>query len=150
MLEELEKAKRTKFHETSALKALLTVEHVMPDNWSNHWPFADGRRPSSNESLQAVYSVVEDESLLGQTVRRNRLKHSIGNLTLLTQPMNSVQSNAGWVEKRALMQNPERGSLLVLNKEIDAVENWEETAIENRSAALFKLAIEIWPYPTES
>lgn len=147
VLEELERAKRTKFHETSTLKAFLTVEHVMPDSWTTHWPFADGGRPSANEILQAVYSVAEDDSLLGRTVRRNRLKHTIGNLTLLTQPMNSAQSNSGWAEKRALMQEPERGSLLVLNKEIDAVNDWDEAAIEARSAALFGLAVNIWPYP---
>ena len=146
VLEELERAKRTRFHETDALKAGLTVEHVLPDSWQTHWPFADGSRPSSTEVLQAVYTVVEDDSALGRTVRRNRLKHSIGNLTLLTQPMNSAQSNAGWSEKRALMLEPERGSLLVLNKEITAVEHWDETAIEARGVALFSLAIAIWPF----
>jgi len=148
VLEELEKAKRTKYHETDALKAGLTVEHLLPDSWVTHWPFADGSQPSSNEILQAAYSVAEDESALGRTVRRNRLKHSIGNLTLLTKPMNSIQSNSGWPEKRALLLDPERGSLLVLNKEVTAVDEWNEAAIEARGTALFSLAATIWPFPT--
>ena len=150
VLEELEKAKRTRFHETDLLKAGLTIEHVLPDSWLTHWPFADGSRPSSTEVLQAVYTVVEDDSALGRTVRRNRLKHSMGNLTLLTQPMNSAQSNAGWTEKRALLLDPERGSLLVLNKEITAVDDWNEPAIEARGAALFSLAVAIWPFAQEA
>lgn len=109
VLEELERSKRTRFHETDAIKAGLTVEHVLPDSWSTHWPFADGSRPSSTDILQAVYTITEDDTPLGRTVRRNRLKHSMGNLTLLTQPMNSAQSNAGWAEKRALLLEPERG-----------------------------------------
>ena len=145
VLEELEKAKRTKFHETNELKIGLTVEHVLPANWTTHWPFADGSRPSASDILQAVYSVAEDDSLLGRTVRRDRLKHTIGNLTLLTQPMNSAQSNAGWAEKRVLMHEPERGSLLVLNKEIDSIDHWGEAAIEARGVALFEVATKIWP-----
>ncbi|WP_354301920.1 MULTISPECIES: DUF262 domain-containing protein [unclassified Sphingomonas] len=147
VLEELERAKRTRFHETDALKTGLTVEHLLPDSWSAHWPFADGSRPSTTDLVQAVYTVAEDASALGKTVRRNRLKHSLGNLTLLTRPLNSLQSNAGWNEKRALLLDPERGSLLVLNKEVTVAGDWNEAAIETRGAALFEVAVVIWPFP---
>lgn len=62
--------------------------------------------------------MAEDESVVGQIVRRDRLKHNIGNLTLLTQPLNSKQSHAPWTQKREELQDPEHGSLLVLNKEV--------------------------------
>lgn len=147
ILEELEMAKRNRFHETDKLKPGLTVEHVLPESWVANWPLENGTAPTSTELAQASYVVVEDESAIGRIVRRNRLKHNIGNLTLLTQPMNSAQSNSSWVEKRALMQDPARGSLLVINKEITALDNWDEAAIEARAAALFLLALSIWPYP---
>ncbi len=146
VLEELKKAKRTRFHETDTLKSGLTVEHVLPERWTTNWSMEDGTRPTPTGVNQAAYSVNEDDSSLGRIVRRNRLKHNIGNLTLLTQPMNSAQSNSSWPEKRALMQDPGRGSLLVLNKEINAAEAWDEAAIEARSVALFGPAASIWPY----
>ncbi len=95
--------------------------------------------------MQATWSVNEDEGVVGQIVRRNRLKHNIGNLTLLTQHLNSKQSHADWSQKRAILENPEFGSLLVMNKELTATETWDETEIQARGAALFKLAVILWP-----
>ena len=66
---------------------------------------------------------------------------------MLTRPLNSLQSNAGWNEKRALLLDPERGSLLVLNKEVTVAGDWNEAAIETRVAALFEVAVVIWPFP---
>ena len=63
--------------------------------------------------------------------------------------MNSKQSHAAWMQKRLSLQDPEYGSLLVLNKEITAVEDWDEAAIEARSAALFEIAAAIWARPAQ-
>lgn len=46
-----------------------------------------------------------------------------------------------------MLLEPERGSLLVLNKEVTAVNEWDEAAIEARGAALFSFAAAIWPFP---
>jgi hypothetical protein len=147
VLEEIERVKRTKFHETENLKAGLTVEHVLPDEWQLNWPLADQTTPTRDQMIQALLSINEDESIVGQIVRRNRLKHNVGNLTLLTQPMNSKQSHAAWDQKRQALQDPRHGSLLVLNKEITANEIWDEAAIQTRSSTLFELATLLWPFP---
>lgn len=147
VLEELELSKRTKFHETEGLKPGLTVEHVLPVTWSTHWRLAAGVKPTGAQLEQAEWSYDEDGTVVGQAVRRNRLKQNFGNLTLLTKPMNSRQSNAAWPQKRETLDNPKFGSLLVLNKEISAATNWDERAIEKRSAGLFKQACVLWPIP---
>jgi len=146
ILEELERAKRTKFHETTDLKSGLTVEHVLPDSWRSSWPLGGDTAPTDLHFSQAIWASSEDESVVGRIVRRNRLKHSIGNLTLLTQPLNSSVSNGPYDRKRAALQSPEHGSLLVLNREITQHEDWDEEAIERRSAELFSRAQLIWPF----
>lgn len=146
ILEELEQGKRTTYHETTELRHGLTVEHVMPVNWRENWPLANGEAVTSameGDALIADIMGAEDESMVGQIVRRNRLKHTVGNLTLLTQPLNSSVSNASFnIKKVALNEH----SLLVLNRELVAHDRWAEDTIEVRSEELFKLALQIWPY----
>lgn len=104
VLEEIEIAKRTKYHETAALASSLSVEHVMPREWRAHWPMPDGSRPTSEQAYAALFNSVEDDTAVGRIVRRNRLKDSFGNLTLLTKPLNSAVSNGPYEGKRAALQ----------------------------------------------
>ncbi len=144
LLEELEKAKRTRFHETTSLSDQLTVEHVLPTQWEENWPLPDGAIPSGAQIEQSRFVTEEDDTPIGRIVRRNRLKDTIGNLTLLTQPLNSSVSNGPYEDKRCALQDH---SLLVLNREIAHVPVWDEDAIVTRSKELFKLAASIWPLP---
>jgi len=89
LLEEIEKAKLAKFSDPSQLPDHLTIEHVLPAEWRLNWPLGDGTIPTPEDMIQARYYAKEDDTLLGRIVRRNRLKHTIGNLTLLTPPLNS-------------------------------------------------------------
>src|SRR5690606_31722489 len=41
LLEAIEKAKRTKLSEEVQIKSTLTIEHVMPRSWQEHWPLPD-------------------------------------------------------------------------------------------------------------
>jgi hypothetical protein len=147
VLEELEKMKRTRFQESDALKSGLTVEHILPDSWRSHWPLAGEVTPTAEQVLQARWSINEDESIVGQIVRRDRLKQTLGNLTLLTRPLNSKQQHAGWEDKRTLLQDLKYGSVLVMNREVAALDIWDEAAIEKRGASLFGLAQSIWEFP---
>lgn len=146
ILEQIEAAKRNKFHETAELKDGLTVEHIMPDQWRAHWPMIGGVEPTA-EDFSTAWWAQENESVPGQIVRRNRLKHSVGNLTLLTQPLNSSSSHAAFEDKKAKLQSPEYGSLLVLNREVTTHDKWDEEMIEKRATDLFNLARSIWPIP---
>jgi Protein of unknown function (DUF1524)/Protein of unknown function DUF262 len=144
LLEEIEFIKRGRFHETIALAKDLTVEHVMPRDWVKSWVFADGTTPTSEEIVKAVYTSMEDDTPIGRVVRRNRLKETIGNLTLLTKPLNSSVSNGPYTGKREALQ---QHSLLVLNREITKNEAWDESSITERGTALFSIALNIWPLP---
>lgn len=148
VLEEIEAAKRNKFHETTELKDGLTVEHIMPVQWTVNWLLMNGVKPTAQDLSLAQWAQ-EDDSAAGQIVRRNRLKHSVGNLTLLTQPLNSSASHGSFAEKKAKLQSPKYGSLLVLNREITSHDEWHEDAIETRAAELYALARSTWPIPAD-
>jgi len=145
VLEEIELKKRTAYHETDKLAKNLSVEHVMPTRWVDHWPMLDGYKPTVDEFAAVAYSNVEDETIGGRIVRRNRLKDSFGNLTLLTQPLNSSVSNGPYAGKKAALENH---SLLVLNREVTNCDDWNEEVILKRGAELFSLAKGIWPLPS--
>lgn len=158
VLQEIEINKRTKYHETTALAPSLTVEHVLPQQWEAHWPMTDGSKPTSEQIFAALYNTVEDGSPVGRIVRRNRLVQSFGNLTLLTQPLNTAVSNGpykDWINgkgqavkgKRTALQDQ---SLLVMNREITAKTIWDEAAIAARGESLFALAKSIWKLPAAS
>jgi hypothetical protein len=142
LLMELEIASRTKLQETTALAPRLTVEHVLPEKWETHWLLRDGVPLTKEEKIQAIFATTEDDTRLGQIVTRNRLLHTIGNLTILTKSLNSSVSNGPWEGKRkALLDH----SLLVMNREITRENTWTEDKIEARSRTLFKIAKSIWP-----
>lgn len=145
ILEAIERSKRTRFHETKELAPSLTVEHFMPQNWEDHWPLGDGSKPTTEEKFAALYSLAaEDDSRIGRIARRIRLANTIGNLTILTQPLNSKVSNGPFEVKRGALKDH---SLLVLNRELTAHEAWDEDAIIERSKALFTVAKDLWPLP---
>jgi hypothetical protein len=73
---------------------------------------------------------------------RNRLLQTIGNLTILTQALNSSVSNSAWeIKAPALSQ----ASLLPINLQLHGVKTWDEATIERRSDELFSRAIQTWP-----
>lgn len=148
VLEEIEIMKRTSYHETNQLAATLSVEHIMPTSWLANWPMMDGSKPTQQEFDSLFYSNyfsnLEDDSQNGRIARRNRLKDSFGNLTLLTKPLNSAVSNGPYVGKQAALKDH---SLLVLNREVTRFDDWNEDVILERGAALFAVVKDIWPLP---
>lgn len=133
LLEALEMGLRNKFAETHDVPRNLTVEHVLPQSWEAHWPLPEGA----------------DQTEF--TLERNLILHTIGNLTLLNDKLNPVQSNNPWVMgdepesgKRAGLQE---NSVLFLNKELCKHDAWNEDNIRERSASLFEIALETWPRP---
>jgi hypothetical protein len=147
VLEAIERQKRQKFHETEHLNADLSIEHILPSEWEEHWPLPDGEQPTHDEKIQAMFSSEEGDTRIGHIVRRERLLHTFGNLTLLTQPLNSSVSNGPYKAKREALSDH---SLLVLNREITKEESWDEDHIEVRGAKLFGVAKTLWPYPVEN
>ena len=140
-LREIEKRLHQPRAERIEILSALTVEHVLPDKWIEEWPFANGNRGVTwLEQFDKSRSPEDVEA----TAKRDRAKHTFGNLTLLTQPLNSSVSNAAFLTKK-----PEilKNSALALNRYFQDKEGWDEASITKRGEELFLHAIAKWPYP---
>ncbi len=103
-----------------------TVEHIMPQRPNTAW----------QSDLGADWQDVYREQL-----------HTIGNLTVVSQPWNSKLSNLTFLKKREqLMQQG-----LPINTEYFGDENmkWNGKAIKKRALFLIEKALEAWPAFTE-
>lgn len=119
----------------------LTVEHILPQGWRENWFLPDG---SKGLTFQEILESNPDDSRVEATRRRDSLLQTFGNLTILTQALNSSISNSTWeIKKPELL----RSSLLSINQQLHALEVWNEETIERRSKELFERAISIWPGP---
>jgi len=110
----------------------LTIEHVMPRGFKpEEWPYPE----------QGTAEEREQES------RRWTLLHSLGNLTMLTQPLNSEVSNGPFNLKRPEIT---KQSLLVLNSYFQRFSDndvWNEKTILYRGLHLAAQAVKVWQYP---
>lgn len=120
----------------------LTIEHLLPQNWYEHWLLPDGRKGASSLDL-----LLDDhpQDLTEACERRDSLLQTVGNLTLMTQPLNSAASNRPWLEKR---KEIEGSAMLPISVELRTIDAWDEDAIVARSERLFQRALKIWPGPT--
>ena len=100
----------------------LSIEHVMPQSWEPNWP------------LEGT----------GTDQTREALLHVLGNLTLLTTPLNAKVSNEGWVQKRKRLKAHDA---LFLNRVmLDRwAAHWDEATIIERTAHLSEAICQIWP-----
>lgn len=128
ILWELEIASRSRMAETATKPAGLWVEHVMPQTWTDEWPFPDGR----------THDVYADEP---DVRARRALVHSLGNLTLLTGGLNISSGNAGFGTKK---EKFDEHTGLFLNKWFAKKTQWSETEIKERGEKLSDLARTIW------
>lgn len=134
VLEALERASRGKKSETDYVPLSLPIEHLMPVAWREHWPLPESR-----------------DNLPGE-IERDRIVHTIGNLTLLTKALNSSVSNTAWTTRRgggkraAIAEH----SVLRMNKEIVKYTRWTDPSIRSRSEKLYRRTCKIWPYPATS
>lgn len=136
ILRQIELAKRTAKNEDIHIRSMLTVEHIMPRAWEKNWPMSDGTfaKNSIDRLLQNEPNVDAEN--------RDRLVNTIGNLTLLTQPLNSALQNGGWSEKKPEIM---KQSSLAMNRELVDATSWSDAAILERGNALYLVASAIWP-----
>ena len=132
VLEAIEAELRTNKSETPKAPRNLTIEHIMPQGWRAtraHWNI----------------HLCDPDVLRAAEARRDRLIHSMGNLTLTNSQLNSSMSNGSWTEKQAELRDH---SVLFLNK--DLLDNpppiWDESSIADRAGHLFQTAIKVWPH----
>lgn len=119
----------------------LTVEHVMPQSWAG---LPDYQIPDMTEAQQKL---------------RELAVQGFGNLTLLTQPLNSSVSNGPFPDSadeasaRVLGKRSRLGqSALLMNTwfQQSGLSQWDEDAISTRAQALAKAALLVWPRPFEA
>jgi uncharacterized protein with ParB-like and HNH nuclease domain len=118
----------------------LTVEHILPQQWIEHWPLASGVKGMTTEEL---WVATANDPRAAATRKRNAALQTFGNLTILTQSLNSSASNSSWAVKKPELL---RHSLLPINQQLHDVAVWDEAAIEKRANELFQRALKVWPH----
>lgn len=116
-------------------RGTLTIEHVMPQNWLQHW------------DLRSAGDAAADE--------RDATIHTLGNLTLITGKLNPHISNNPWLsttadgktilgKRDALNQH----SLLRLNNHLVThhPDEWNDDNIRTRGHHLAERITTIWPH----
>jgi hypothetical protein len=106
-----------------------TVEHLLPQTWRANWSL------STSEEDRAAAETARDRAL-----------HELGNLTLVTQKLNSKVSNGSWAVKVAEFQ--QFNDVLITNDVIqNHADNWDERLIAERTGTLTRAILEVWPAP---
>lgn len=125
--------------ERVSVEGMLTVEHLLPQNWIDHWPMQDGYKGLGMAELSQA---LPGDPRAVATRKRNAAAQTFGNLTILTQALNAAASNSPWTKKRPELL---RHSLLPINQQLQSVDIWDEEAISARSDELFQRALLLWP-----
>lgn len=115
----------------------LTIEHVMPQDWAAHWPMA---------SFEAEGLTPEAISMRKSqaTTARDRIVHTLGNLTLITDRLNPSLSNGSWTAKRPELLKFSKLNLTQYFHKAECA-SWDENAIRARSEVLADQILKIWP-----
>jgi hypothetical protein len=127
----IDESLRTNRREDIDVNSKLTIEHVLPQSWHENYAinYTTHNLAKPDESMDDF---------------RNRIIHTIGNLTLLTHKLNSaLQNDKFCIKKIKITAN----SALQLNAYFQSLDTWDEDQINNRGAALFEEALKIWPKP---
>ena len=129
ILWELEEASRSSFAERHERPSGLWVEHVMPQTWTDEWPF-------TNEDYADPWSD------LPHALARHGSINTLGNLTLVTSGLNISAGNKSFTDKKAKFAEH---TGLFLNKWFAQQAQWTEIEIRQRGERLANLASLIWP-----
>ncbi|MFF2537931.1 DUF262 domain-containing protein [Streptomyces cyaneofuscatus] len=125
VLTELEDSLYSGKSERLVHKGELTIEHLLPQAWEDHWPLS-GDGGGNVEAHE----------------RRQSLLHTVGNLTLLTGRLNTSVSNGPWERKRSDILVH---SALSLNRSLPT--QWDEEAILARADHLSEAFSRRWQSP---
>lgn len=133
ILEALDAYAFNKKSEISEFHGVLTIEHVMPQKWVDHWPLCSTDKADPMSEQKAIQ-------------RRDKLIQTLGNLTLITHSLNPALSNSGWALKRPELL---KFSKLNLTQYFHGahVAQWGEVEIEIRTLYLIEQFKKVWPMP---
>ncbi len=144
ILLEIEQFKRgKKQEEVIFINNGLTIEHLLPQSWYEHWPL-DDKIISKDDFDLADHAVMTEADVNGKfhkIAHRNQTLHTLGNLTILTIALNPSVSNSSFeVKKKEIASH----STLVLNTYFQDKSEWNEEQIEARSLSLLDSICKIW------
>lgn len=139
LFEIIEAEFRNERNEDIEIKSALTIEHIMPQKWQETWPLPGYEDIDSIDDFDMNYR----PKMLG----RNRVVNTLGNLTLLTQKLNSSVSNGPYTTKMPAIR---AHSSLALNRDLNSWDHWDEETIRQRGEILFKAAKRVWIGPNRS
>jgi hypothetical protein len=112
-------------HEQPVVRASCTIEHIMPQEWRANWP---------------------GEEIDARGNRRDDIVQTLGNLTLVTQALNSKVSNGPWPSKRDSFGN--HTSILLTREALErGGDEWTVEMILDRGESMIREILEIWPVP---
>lgn len=122
------KIRNRQLHSTQLLGInKYSLEHLMPKKWENHWN-----------------NLTNPED----AIKRNRKLLTLGNLTIITQTLNSTIRDANWEVKKN--GRGEKNGLIAYSAGLETLNpflslaDWNENAIDDRAEFLFNKAREIW------
>jgi hypothetical protein len=122
--------------EPIALPGGLSIEHALPQSWEENWPVPDGDGELDEEQLRDL---------------RSQHVHRLGNLTLVTQPLNSALSNAPWSARQpndhSKRDELAKRSVLLINQRLCQHDEWNEAPIDQRGNDLAERILRTWPGP---
>lgn len=121
LLEAVDLQLTTNRQEQIHIKSSLTIEHIYPQ-----------------EPRAGAWPPIEQDGLV----------HTLGNLTLLTDRLNSSVSNGPFRRKRPEIARQSQLRLNVFFQDYGDDDIWSATDIVRRGARLFETARQIWPHPT--
>ncbi|TQS94361.1 DUF262 domain-containing protein [Arthrobacter sp. TS-15] len=124
-LEAIENHYRAETKQGQVVRAGLPIEHILPQMWQENWPL---ETPEEQQDRQAHV-------------------HRLGNLTLLTGPLNSKVSNGPWSAKRDAMLKHNTISLTGRVVADTTGEAWRESLIDHRTEVLVETLLRVWPVP---
>jgi hypothetical protein len=114
-----------KLSESSVPRNVMSIEHVMPQEWRTAW-------------------LGDEHDSTGMS--RDVLVHTLGNLTLVTQSLNSKVSNSAWEVKRPAFM--EHATLLLTADVVNSKSSsWDSIEIHERTSEMTNSVLSIWPVP---
>jgi len=124
-LEAIENHYRSETKQAQVVRSGLPIEHILPQKWQDHWPVDT---PEKQQDRQAHV-------------------HRLGNLTLLTAPLNSRVSNGPWQAKRVAMLT--HNTISLTGRVVADTEGteWSESLIDDRTKVLVDAILRVWPVP---
>ena len=169
---EMMKREENRLIETNVLSfdRRLSLEHIMPQGWQDTWSLPltteENGKPSFDSKDRILYEHLfsreyrdtnpqwqtdpsEDgladesySSAFSVANQRRDFLQSIGNLTLVTELLNSNLSNRPFSQKKACLS---QNSQLILNREICEHDTWDYPQIRERGSGLLTYFRSIWP-----